>query len=85
MKQRGLWTEVHERIAGRVCFEMARTVARYDLDEAAAYHAGRKALGLIQLEGPAAPRGYRLAYRTLGFGLAEKLAERRRRAALLPS
>ena len=81
MRQKNLWTAEHDRIAGRACFEMARTVARYDLAEAAAYHAGRMERGLIHLEGPAAPRTYRLAYRTLGFAMAEKLADRRRRAA----
>lgn len=76
-----LWTAEHERIAGRACFEMARTVARHDLDEAVAYHAGRKERGLIRLEGPAAPRSYQLAYRTLGFAMAERLADYRRQPA----
>ena len=75
---RSIWTAQHERIAGRACFEMARTMARYDLDEAIAYHAGRKALRLIALEGPAAPRNYRAAYRILGFAAAERLAARHR-------
>jgi GT2 family glycosyltransferase len=81
MMQQNLWTAGHDRIAGRACFEMARTVARYDLDEAAAYHAGRKERGLIHLEGPAAPRAYQLAYRALGFALAEKLACYRRKTS----
>jgi nucleotide-binding universal stress UspA family protein len=85
MAERNLWTAEHERIAGRACFEMSRTIALYDLEEAAAYHAGRKARGLIHLEGPAAPRAYRLAYRALGFAMAEKLADRRRQAALVSS
>jgi hypothetical protein len=81
LTQRNLWTTKHDRIAGRACFEMARTVARYDLDEAAAYHAGRKQRGLIHLEGPAAPKAYQLAYRALGFAMAEKLAVYRRKTA----
>ena len=75
---RGAWTEEHRRIAGRACFEMARTIAKYDLAEAAAYHRERCARGLLQLDGPAAPASYRLAHRLLGFTAAEKLAAIRR-------
>lgn len=74
MKQRGLWTESHRRVAGRQCFEMARTLAKHDVDEARRYHAERRARGMIHLEGPAAPRAYQLAHRLLGFAAAEKLA-----------
>ena len=74
----GAWTETHRRIAGQACFEMARTIAKYDLVEAAAYHRERCARGLLQLAGPAAPTSYRLAHRALGFTLAEKLAALRR-------
>ena len=75
---RGAWTETHRRIAGQACFEMARTIAKYDLAEAAAYHRERCARGLLQLTGPAAPTGYRLAHRVLGFTAAEKIAAARR-------
>lgn len=75
---RGAWTETHRRTAGRACFEMARTIAKHDLAEAAAYHRERRARGLLQLDGPAAPAGYRLAHRLLGFTTAEKLAAFRR-------
>ena len=85
MKRKNLWTAEHDRIAGRACFEMARTVARYDLDEAAAYHDGRKERGLIHLEGPAAPLTYLLAYRALGFAAAEKLADRSRKPSVASS
>ncbi|HYR59060.1 MAG TPA: glycosyltransferase family 2 protein [Chthoniobacteraceae bacterium] len=80
MSARNLWTNQHARTAGRACFEMARTLAKYDLDEAIAYHDERKARQLIQPDGPAAPRGYRVAYRTLGFAAAEKLAAGKRKA-----
>ena len=75
---RGAWTETHRRIAGQACFEMARTIAKYDLAEAAAYHRERCARGLLQLTGPAAPASYRLAHRVLGFTAAEKIAAARR-------
>ena len=75
---RGAWTETHRRIAGQACFEMARTIAKYDLAEAAAYHRERCARGLLHLGGPAAPAGYRLAHRVLGFTAAEKIAAARR-------
>lgn len=76
---RGAWTETHRRLAGQACFEMARTIAKYDLAEAAAYHHERRERGLLHLAGPAAPAGYRLAHRVLGFTAAEKLAAARRR------
>ena len=74
METRGLWTAGHTRIAGQAFFEMARTLAREDLAEAAAYFRERKQRGLIHLAGPAAPRRYRLAHRLLGLTGAERLA-----------
>jgi glycosyltransferase involved in cell wall biosynthesis len=74
MEKRGLWTEEHRRIAGRACFEMARTVARHDLREAARYYKDRRQRHLVHLEGPAAPSSYRVAIHTLGFSGAEWLA-----------
>ncbi len=71
---RELWTAQHQHVAGRACFEMARTLAKFDPDAAAAYHAQRKARGLIALAGPAAPLAYRAGYHALGFRAAEKLA-----------
>jgi len=76
--ERGLWTPVHQRIAGRACFEMARTLAKYDPAAAAEYHRERQARQLIHLDGPAAPLSYQLVYRTLGFASAERLAAARR-------
>jgi GT2 family glycosyltransferase len=78
MQPRNLWTAEHARIAGQAFFEMSRTLAQHDLAEAAAYFRERKERGLIHLAGPAAPRGYRLAHRLLGFTAAEKLAAARR-------
>jgi GT2 family glycosyltransferase len=78
LSERGQWTNVHQRAAGQACFEMARTIAKYDLAEAATYHAERRARGLLNLDGPAAPAAYRLAHRLLGFTAAEKLAAARR-------
>ncbi len=78
MTPRGRWTGGHARVAGQSFFEMARSLARLDLTEGARYFQERKARGLIHLAGPAAPRGYRLAHRLLGFTGAEKLAAARR-------
>jgi glycosyltransferase involved in cell wall biosynthesis len=78
MAERNLWTEAHRRIAGRACFEMARTLAKFDLAAAAAYHAERKSRRLIHLDGPAAPKLYRFTYYALGFPMAEKFAAARR-------
>ncbi len=78
LSERGLWTQNHARLAGRACFEMARTLAKEDVLLAAEYHAARVARGMIHLAGPAAPLAYRIAYRTAGFSAAEKLAATRR-------
>jgi len=79
LKARGHWTETHRRLAGRACFEMARTLAKYDVAEAAGYHRERQARGLMLPSGPAAPLRYRFIYHTLGFGNAEKFAAATRR------
>ena len=79
LKAGGHWTETHRQLAGRACFEMARTLAKYDAAEAAAYHRERHARGLILPSGPAAPLRYRLIYHTLGFASAEKFAAATRR------
>lgn len=67
------------QLAGRACFEMARTLAKTDPAGAVRYHAGRRREGLIHLAGPAAPVSYRIAYSLLGFSAAEKLARAVRR------
>jgi len=74
MEQRGLWSEEHRRIAGRACFEMARTVAKHDLREGARYYKERRNRQLLNIEGPAAPSSYRMALHALGFSGAELLA-----------
>lgn len=68
------WSARHAALAGRACFEMARTLATIDPAEAARYYGERKRLGLLRVEGPAAPRPYRIAHRFLGFRGAEALA-----------
>jgi glycosyltransferase involved in cell wall biosynthesis len=71
---RNQWTPQHRRIAGRACFEMARTLAKYDLTAATAYQTERQAHALLHLSGPAAPASYRLIYHLLGFPRAERLS-----------
>jgi glycosyltransferase involved in cell wall biosynthesis len=78
LTQRHQWTAAHQRVAGRACFEMARTWAKYDRAAAAAYHRERRMRHLIDPSGPAAPFAYQLIYRTLGFVPAEVLAAARR-------
>jgi glycosyltransferase involved in cell wall biosynthesis len=79
MQSKKLWTSHHARLAGRACFEMARTLARENLDAAADYYEARRKEGLIDLSGPAAPLSYRLAHALLGFRLSERLARMSRR------
>ncbi|HEX8309714.1 MAG TPA: glycosyltransferase [Chthoniobacteraceae bacterium] len=74
MLERKLWSDVHRRTAGRACFEMARTIAKYNFGQAVAYHQERQSRKLIHLEGPAAPKFYRWIYNALGFATAERLA-----------
>jgi GT2 family glycosyltransferase len=74
MSERKLWSDVHRRTAGQACFEMARTLAKYNLGQAVGYHRERRDRQLIHIDGPAAPRLYRLIYQTLGFAAAERLA-----------
>jgi hypothetical protein len=76
---RGQWTEELQRTAGRICFEMARTLAQSDLGRAAEYHDTRASKQLIHLDGPAAPRSYRWVHSTAGFATAERLAALTRR------
>jgi hypothetical protein len=73
------WTEAHREIAGRACFEMARSLAKYDLAEAEVYHRERQTKSILYLRGPAAPVSYQIAYRLLGFPRAERLAATLRR------
>ncbi len=78
LTENNLLTETHRRELGRACFEMARTFAKHDLAGAAAYHAERKAKGLLRATGPAAPLSYRVIHSLLGFAAAEKIARRMR-------
>jgi len=79
LSARGQWSAEHQRLAGRACFEMARTLAKSDLARAADYYALRSSKKLMHLEGPAAPRGYRWVHDAVGFRAAEKLAAFSRR------
>ena len=74
LRSKKLWTDQHRRLAGQACFEMARTLAQNDLNEAVAYYRERRSRGLIHLSGPSAPSTYRLAYAALGFAGAERFA-----------
>ena len=78
MQERGSWQPHHRQFAARACFEMARTLAQFDVAEGVAYHDERRARHLIELSGPAAPRSYRLVYHAAGFARAEMLAALRR-------
>ena len=80
LESQGLLTGAHQLIAGRAFFEMARTLAKYDVTKASSYHLDRKNRKLISLSGPAGPLAYRLAYHALGFAFTEHLAAMSRRA-----
>ena len=78
LSQNNRLTDTHRREFGRACFAMSRTFAQHDLAGATAYHAERKARGLIHPAGPAAPLGYRIIHMLFGFTAAEKIARWRR-------
>ena len=79
LRERHQLTDEHLALAGRACFEMARTLAKLDPASAARYHDERQREQLIHVAGPAAPFSYRTAYHTFGFSFAEKLASTLRR------
>lgn len=79
LRERGELREDEQQLAGRAFFEMARTIAKYDLPRAAAYHQERRREGLMHAAGPAAPAAYRAIYRLLGFTFAERVARALRR------
>lgn len=74
LREGNRWKELYGELAGRTCFEMCRTLAKFDIDSAALYHRERLKRGLVNLSGPAAPFQYRLSYWTIGFGATERLA-----------
>ena len=74
LTREGKITAQHRAAAGQVFFEQARTMARFDLAEAAAFCAERKARGAFSVSGPAAPSSYRFIHSLLGFSAAEKVA-----------
>jgi GT2 family glycosyltransferase len=78
LKDHGRWTQHHQSTAAQACFEMARMMARDNIERASKYVVDRRAAGLMQPSGPAAPLTYRIAYHLLGFERAERLASRRR-------
>lgn len=71
LTERNEWSETHQRVAGRACFEMARMLSDVDTAEAAVYHRARRDRGMTPVDGPAEPKRYQMVYRTLGFSLSE--------------
>ena len=80
LKAQGALRSVHRTAAAQACFEMARTLARFDLDRAVDYYRQRRAHDLILARGPAAPLSYRLVHGAAGFRRAERLARVLRRS-----
>lgn len=74
LESTGRLYDPYRRLAAQGAFEMARTLAKYDLDEADAFHRERHARYGLMLRGDAAPFSYRAVYRLAGFRCAERLA-----------
>jgi len=85
LKHEGRWTPNYQHLAGRSCFEMARTLANEDLSLATSYYRERKREGLMQPEGPQAPWKYSLALKYLGFYPTERLARSLKQAKTMLS
>ncbi len=75
------WLKKHDRLskshvdsAGQAFFEMARTLAKTDLERATEYVSVRKQQGPFFARGPAAPSKYRFLFQTVGFKNAERIA-----------
>lgn len=79
LRERGELRADEQQLAGQAFFEMARTIAKYDLPRAATYHHERLREGLIHAAGPAAPATYRTIYGLFGFTFAERVARALRR------
>jgi glycosyltransferase involved in cell wall biosynthesis len=83
LKKKERFTEPHLAAVGQTFFEMARTLASYNLSVAHQFAKERKQKGLFHVCGPAASRNYRLVYWLLGFRGAEKVAQWVRKLAEL--
>ena len=78
LEKSGTATDTHRMAVGQALLENIRMIARTDIDAADALRREYSDRVEPVLAGPAAPRAYRLAYRTLGFRAAEQLARKRR-------
>lgn len=79
LREQGELTVERLRAINDARFEIARMVRRYDQDGAAEIISTiKQSEPGFEPRGQAAPMQYRLAYRTLGFGAAERLAEWKR-------
>ena len=74
LDQEGRLSDSHRATAGRAFFEMARTMAKHDLQKAAAYLKQKQSRGLVKLNSPAAPPAYRALFHLFGFKSAERIA-----------
>ncbi len=75
LKDNGLLHARHNVAAGQASFEMARTLAKCSISEAARYSKTQQAKGLWNPVGPSAPFFYRLLMGFLGFSTTELIAK----------
>ena len=74
LKRNGKLKEAHSQAAGQAFFEMARILAKSNLNTAGKFVGRRRRVGPFFLAGAAAPANYRLVYKLLGFKNAERVA-----------
>lgn len=79
LREESKFEEKHLKYAGKVCFEMARTLAsKVGIREASEYHKNLKKIDMICPSGSSFPRIYAWIYKLLGFSLTELIAQRKR-------
>jgi glycosyltransferase involved in cell wall biosynthesis len=74
LKLNGFQNRFHVEAASRAGFEMARSLAKVSIDQAASYASQRKACGLFSMGGAAGPPSFRLMARLFGYANAERFA-----------
>lgn len=75
LKSNNLLRENHLKAAGQAMFEMARTLAKFDIWEGTEFAEKWKSEGLFHAEGPAAPKSFQIMMHFFGYSTAEHLAK----------
>jgi glycosyltransferase involved in cell wall biosynthesis len=75
LKKNELINQNYINAAGEVVFEMARTLAKFSINEASRYVEKWRNKGIFCISGPAAPLSYQVMIKLLGFAQSERVAK----------